>query len=82
MGKHKKVPPEEKLLRLYSCLEGEALLTIQNLGYSAASYDVAVARLIRKYGGKRRELIMRLEELVWEMQMILNDLQSYWIHLW
>ena len=57
------MPPEQKLLRLYSCLEGEALLTIQNLGYSAATYDVAIARLIRKYGGKRRELTMRLEEL-------------------
>ena len=63
VGKYKKVPPEQKLLRLYSCLEGEALLTIQNLGYSAAAYDVAIARLIRKYGGKRRELTMRLEEL-------------------
>ena len=49
-GKYKKVPPEQKLLRLYSCLEGEALLTIQNLGYSIyAVYDVAIARLIRKY---------------------------------
>ena len=63
VGKYKKVPPEQKLLRLYSCLEGEALLMIQNLGYSAAAYDVAIARLIRKYGGKRRELTMRLEEL-------------------
>ena len=63
VGKYKKVPPEQKLLRLYSCLKGEALLTIQNLGYSAAAYDVAIARLIRKYGGKRRELTMRLEEL-------------------
>ena len=61
-GKYKKVPPEQKLLRLYSCLEGEALLTIQNLGYSIyAVYDVAIARLIGKYGGKRRELTMRLE---------------------
>ncbi|KAK2558628.1 hypothetical protein P5673_018821 [Acropora cervicornis] len=56
VGKYKKVPPEQKLLR-------EALLTIQNLGYSAAAYDVAIARLIRKYGGKRHELTMRLEEL-------------------
>ena len=63
VGKYKKVPPEHKLLRLFSCLEGEALLTIQNLGYSATAYDVAIARLIRKYGGKRRELTMRLEEL-------------------
>ena len=63
VGRHKKVPPEQKLLRLYSCLEGEALRTIQNLGYSSAAYDIAIARLVRKYGGKRRELTMRLEEL-------------------
>jgi len=62
VGKHN-VPPEQKLLRLHSCLEGEALRTIQNLGYSAAAFDVAIARLERKYGGKRRELTMRLEEL-------------------
>ena len=63
VGRHKKVPSEQKLLRLYSCLEGEALHTVQNLGYSAAAYDVAIARLVRKYGGQRRELTMRLEEL-------------------
>lgn len=34
-----------------------------NLGYSAAAYDMAIARLIQKYGGKRRELTMRLEVL-------------------
>lgn len=61
--RHNKVPPEQKLLRLHSCLEGEALRTIQNLGYSAAAYDVAIARLVCKYGGKRRELTIRLEEL-------------------
>ena len=63
VGRHKKVPPKQKLLRLYSCLEGEALRTVQNLGYSSAAYDIAIARLVRKYGGKRRELTMRLEEL-------------------
>ncbi|KAK3752125.1 hypothetical protein QZH41_006975 [Actinostola sp. cb2023] len=30
--------------------------TVQNLGYSAAAYDVAMTRLIRKYGGMRREI--------------------------
>ena len=34
-----------------------------NLGYSAAAYDMAIARLIQKYGGKRHELTMRLEVL-------------------
>ena len=48
---------------MYRSLEGEALCTIQNLGYSAAAYDVAIARPVRNYGGKRRELTMRLEEL-------------------
>ncbi|KAK3745998.1 hypothetical protein QZH41_017317, partial [Actinostola sp. cb2023] len=63
IGKYEKVPPEQKLLRLYSCLEGDALHTVQNLGYSAAAYDVAMTRLIRKNGGKRREISMRLEDL-------------------
>ena len=62
VGRHK-VPSEQKLLRLYSCREGEALHTVQNLGYSAAAYDVGIARLVRKYGGQRRELTMRLEDL-------------------
>ena len=33
------------------------------MGYSATAYDIAIASLVRKYGGKRRELTMRLEEL-------------------
>ena len=37
VGKYERVPPEQKLLRLYSCLEGEA-----------ATYDVAITRLVRK----------------------------------
>ena len=63
IGRHDTVPPEQKLLRLYGCLEGEALRTVQNLGYSGTAYEVAMNRLIRKYGGKRRELSLRLEEL-------------------
>ena len=46
VGKLTRVLLEEKLFRLYSCLEGEALSTIQNLGYSAAAYEVATARLV------------------------------------
>ena len=45
VGRHK-VPSEQKLLRLYRCLEGEALHTVQNLCYSTAAYDVAIARLV------------------------------------
>ena len=63
VGKHQQVPPEQKLLRLYSCLEGEALRTVQNLGYSPAAYGVAINRLARKYGGQRREISLRLEDL-------------------
>ena len=33
------------------------------MGYSSAAYDVAINRLIRKYGGKTREISLRLEDL-------------------
>ena len=55
--------PQYKLLRLHECLQGEALKVIENLGHSAAAYEAAKSRLERKYGGKRRALTLRLEEL-------------------
>ena len=55
--------PEYKLLRLRECLQGEALKVIESLGYSEAAYEAAKSRLERKYGGKRRALTLRLEEL-------------------
>ena len=55
--------PEYKLLRLRECLQGEALKVIEHLGHSATAYEVAKSRLDRKYGGKRRALTLRLEEL-------------------
>ena len=55
--------PEYKLLRLRECLQGEPLKVIENLGYSEAAYEAAKSRLERKYGGKRRALTLRLEEL-------------------
>ena len=55
--------PEYKLLRLRECLQGEPLKVIENLGHSAAAYEAAKSRLERKYGGKRRALTLRLEEL-------------------
>ena len=58
-----KASPEYKLLRLRECLQGEALKVIKNLGHSAADYEAAKSRLERKYGGKRRALTLRLEEL-------------------
>ena len=54
---------EFKLLRLRECLQGEALKVIENLGHSPAAYDAAKSRLERKYGGTRRALTLRLEEL-------------------
>ena len=51
------------MLRLRECLQGEALKVIENLGHSAAAYEAAKSRLERKYGGKRRALTLRLEEL-------------------
>ncbi|KAL9980916.1 hypothetical protein ACROYT_G009558 [Oculina patagonica] len=58
-----KASPEYKLLRLRECLQGEALKVIEHLGHSAAAYEAAKTRLERKYGGKRRALTLRLEEL-------------------
>lgn len=55
--------PEYKLLRLRECLHGEPLRVIENLGHSAAAYEAAKSRLEQKYGGKRRALTLRLEEL-------------------
>ena len=55
--------PEYKLLRLRECLLGEPLKVIENLGHLAAAYEAAKTRLERKYGGKRRALTLRLEEL-------------------
>ena len=55
--------PEYKLLRLRECLQGETLRVIENLRHSAAAYEAATSRLERKYGGKRRALTLRLEEL-------------------
>ena len=55
--------PECKLLRMRDCLHGEALKVVENLGHSAAAYEAAKIRLERKYGGARRALTLRLEEL-------------------
>ena len=60
---HTGATPEYKLLRLWECLQGEPLRVIENLGHSAAAYEAAKSRLERKYGGKRRALTLRLEEL-------------------
>ena len=42
---------------------GEALKTIENLGHSAFAYEAVKDRLERKYGGKRRQIALYLDEL-------------------
>lgn len=52
-----------KMLRLEGCLTGEGAETIKGLGYSEAAYGTAKGRLLRKYGGDRRQVQGHLEEL-------------------
>ena len=54
---------EYKLLQLRQCLSSEALSVIENLGHSASAYEVAKERLERRYGGKRRQVALYLEDL-------------------
>ena len=54
---------EYKLLQLRQYLSGEALKVIDSLGHSAAAYKAAKDRLERKFGGKRRQIALYLEEL-------------------
>ena len=46
-----------------SCLEGEAAETVKGLGYSEVAYEAAKKRLMRKYGGDRRNVQAHLDEL-------------------
>ena len=55
--------PEYKLLQLRQCLAGEALKSIENLGYFATAYCAALDRLERKFGGERRKITIYLEEI-------------------
>ena len=52
-----------KMLRLEACLVGKASETIKGLGYSEAADEVAKLRLLRKYGGNRREIQSHVDEL-------------------
>ena len=54
---------EYNLLQLRQCLSGEALSVIENLEHSASAYEVAKERLERRYGGKRRQVTLYLEDL-------------------
>ena len=55
--------PEYKLLQLRQYLSGEPLKNIEKLGHSAAAYEAAKEKLERKYGGKRRQINLFMEEL-------------------
>ena len=55
--------PEYKLLQLRQYLSGPALEAVQNLGFSGAAYEVTKERLERKFGGKRRDIAIYLEDL-------------------
>ena len=54
---------EYKLLQLRQCLSGEALNVIESIGYSTATFEAAKERLERRYGGKRRQVAIYLEDL-------------------
>ena len=54
---------EYKLLQLRQYLSGEALQAIESLGHSAMACEAAKERLERKYGGKRWQIAVYLEDL-------------------
>ena len=57
------VTPEYKMLQLRQYVSGEALHTVENLGYSPTAYEAAKDSLERKYGGKRCQISIFLEDL-------------------
>ena len=54
---------EYKRLQLKQYLAGEAAHLVARLGHSAAVYDVAIEMLYRKYGGRRRQIALHMEEI-------------------
>ena len=57
------ITQEYKMLQLRQYASGEALIAIENLGFSPAAYEAAKDRLERKYGGKRRQKASFMEDL-------------------
>ena len=57
------VTPEYIMLQLRQYVSGEALNSVDNLGYSSIAYEAAKDRLERKYGGKRCRKAIFLEDL-------------------
>ena len=54
---------EYKFLQLRQYLSGDAFKVIENSEHSAYAYKAAKERLDRKYGGKRRQIAIYLEDL-------------------
>ena len=52
-----------KLLQLKKYLSDEPLQLVSRLGHSARAYETAKEKLNRKYGGKRRQTAMYLQQL-------------------
>ena len=59
----KNLSAQFKMLRLESCLEGEAAETVKGLGYWDHAYEAAKAGLNRKYGENRRRVQAHIDEL-------------------
>ena len=57
------VTSEYKMLQLRQYVTGEALTAIENLGHSSSAYEAAKHRLERKYGGKRRQKAIFLDDI-------------------
>ena len=57
------------MLQLRQYVSGEALRAIENLGHSPSAYEVAKDRLERKYGGKRRQKAILLDDIEQFRQM-------------
>ena len=75
------VTAEYKLLQMRQYLAREALYAMDSLGHSAHAYEAAKERLERKFGGKRRQLLIYFEDLGNFSQIrdrkIKNSLQTY-----
>ena len=55
--------PEYKLLQSRQYLSGQVLKVVEPLRHSAAAYETAKERLEGKFGGKRCQIALHLEEL-------------------
>ena len=60
------------MLRLKSCLWGEAKEIVKILGHTETAYDAAKVRLQRKYGRDKRNVQARMDEL---REMKLSSIQ-------